>query len=99
MALITIESDADGYGCEAPNYRPVGDFIEGTEYFTIEETRFGCQTRPIIQVSRRPNGTQEQDYLYQADGGARIELRDGETCAQAVIRWMAGYGIKAIVRE
>jgi hypothetical protein len=94
--IIMIEGDEDGLGAVS-NYKPVGEFKEGVQYIVHEEELYGHKNYPVIQYSEREDGTQEQDYLYQE--GQPLQLRENETCAQAVYRFMSSKGIASTLAE
>jgi len=94
--IIMIEGDEDGLGAIS-NYQPIGEFKEGFHYIVHEEDCYGHKTYPVIQYSEYKDGTQAQDYLYQ--DGRPLQLRENETCAQAVYRFLTEEGIAATLAE
>ena len=96
MNIIMIEGDEDGYGAIS-NYKPIGDFAEGVQYAAFEESVYGKPTPVVKQISARLNGEQVMDDLYLR--GEPLRMNDGETCAQAVYRFLTAKGISATLAE
>jgi hypothetical protein len=94
---IIIKGDEDGFGATS-NYKPVGDFAEGVQYAAFEEDRYGTAIKVVVQISTRIDGENVHDYLYEADG-QELRMREGETCAQAVYRFLTAQGIDAALAE
>lgn len=96
MDIIIIEGDEDGFGATS-NYKPIGDFEGGVQYVTCEEDRYGLAVLVVKQISTRLSGEQVMDDMYLR--GERLCMRDGETCAQAVYRFLTAHGVDATLAE
>ena len=96
MTITMIEGDEDGYGAVS-NYKPIGDFAEGVQYAAFEEDRYGYAAKVVKQISARINGEMVMDDLYL--NGEPLCMRESETCAQAVYRFLTAKGINATLAE
>ena len=94
--IIMIEGDEDGFGAVS-NYKPIGDFAEGVQYAAFEESVYGKPAPVVKQISTRLNGEQVMDCLYL--NGQPLRMTEGETCAQAVYRFLTAHGINATLAE
>lgn len=96
MNIIMIEGDEDGLGAVS-NYKPIGDFAEGVQYAVFEIEVYGKPERIVRQISARLSGEQVMDDMYLR--GEPLRMKDNETCAQAVYRFLTAKGIDATLAE